>query len=287
MSLCRFARIFHDEVNSIFHSHSKQLQHYGSSILQHVMQADAKSAKELVLQFKASDPDPSWRAILIKCHSNEDYGVNTDGLTQKREWRSISALEYAVWVGDTFMVDMLIEHIPDSYKHLAFKQLQGVLNSGTKHGKYLAAYNPLIEAFQTYIDNFDNWNWETRDKHWFDVIVPSLASSPKNFLQEICGPTRFDSKASFNVPNNRSFILANGTSLLDAAKEAGFAPSYALNKQEQDRIISRITLRGKGVADAFLKALHRFREVRTQDLIDLISDLNPQKVTMKRSGCAS
>lgn len=110
------------------------------------MQAKQEEAETLLLMFLKSNTD-HWRTILQRSKGVEPCG---------RHWKRISPLEYAAWAGDTFMVTMLLSHIPNDYKFLALEQLKNIRDNGTEHGKHLSALKSLIEVFYIGEKNFMN-----------------------------------------------------------------------------------------------------------------------------------
>lgn len=79
-----------------------------------------------------------------------------------REFKSITALQYAVWALDAHMWTMLLEHMS---KAEATEQVRALEEQGTAHGHHFD-FKPLLNAYEAYIRNYDGWNSGQREKHW-------------------------------------------------------------------------------------------------------------------------
>ena len=88
-----------------------------------------------------------------------------------REFKSITPFQYALWALDWYMWDMMMKHIDHSQ---ARSQLEELESRGTEHGKQFDGFDKLINAYQDYLDKYDDWSSKQRKKEQKQWIRKSL-----------------------------------------------------------------------------------------------------------------
>ena len=118
-----------------------------------------------------------------------------------RIFSNISAFEFVLWALDTrYMVTMMFHCLPkdkiglklateleEQYYHHQEHGVTYTLNGQTineKHFDFLV----LINALQTYVDNYDNWNWAQCETHWCKVVGKAQCNLPAHVMQHYCEP---------------------------------------------------------------------------------------------------
>ena len=76
-----------------------------------------------------------------------------------REFKQITAFQYALWAMDWHMWTMIQKYLP---QRSASEQFQALETKGTEHGKHFSLQG-LTGALQTYVDNAEKvWNYDQR-----------------------------------------------------------------------------------------------------------------------------
>jgi len=78
-----------------------------------------------------------------------------------REFKSITPFQYALWALDWYMWDMMMKHIDHSQ---ARSQLEELESRGTEHGKQFDGFDRLINAYQVFIDKYEDWASRQRNE---------------------------------------------------------------------------------------------------------------------------
>lgn len=104
----------------------------------------------------------------------------------KRQFECITAFQYAVWARDWHMWTMLLKYLS---KEEAALQLRALEKYGTEHGTHFD-FKPLIRAYETLEQNWDNWKAEEekRDIHWVKQIGKELFLVPTHVANEYSRP---------------------------------------------------------------------------------------------------
>jgi hypothetical protein len=186
-------------------------------LLDCVLRANSEEAKRFTLCMNDQSP------ALIKVNGIEE---NT------RSWHGISALEYATWAGDTELINLLLETVPEAQKLEALNQLEGVLNNGLEGQAYLGPYFSLIKAYNKYEIKYDQWNQAERDHYWVKIIGNCQLKLALVGLQQMCDPQPFDPIPSFDKSPVRTLQLSSGISLLPF-DESNLSEMFALIKGMQ------------------------------------------------------
>lgn len=106
----------------------------------------------LLLQFTAEDKEEYARKIIQK---NPALILARGSFTErwndeKRQWKSVSPLEYAAWSGNSELVARYLSMLPNQCGPLALQQLKKVKAKGVEHGEYLATFNQLISTYASF-----------------------------------------------------------------------------------------------------------------------------------------
>ncbi len=118
-----------------------------------------------------------------------------------RNFKQITGLQYAVWALDWHMWKMLQRYLPQEEVK---KQLDN-LETGflvTEHGAQTSWQN-LIEAFQTYIANYDKWSDKQCRTHWLQQIGGAQLLLPAHVINEYNRPDR----SFYPCPEFKELIL--------------------------------------------------------------------------------
>lgn len=118
-----------------------------------------------------------------------------------RTFSNISAFEYLLWALDTrYGVNMMLNCLPHDEKGLQIAQkLKEQYDHHKEHGLTYTLegqtitekhfdFSVLINALQAYVDNFDNWDWNQREKHWCTVVGKAQCYLPAQVIQHYCDP---------------------------------------------------------------------------------------------------
>jgi len=171
--------------------------------LEKCMNGESKEVEKILLKLQLSN-SKYWHIILRQRHGKERCG---------RKWFT-SALEYLAAVGDKFMRDLILEHIPLEFKYLALNQLRNILKTGTEHGAPLALLDPMIKAYQ----ELDNQQWTEKEcnHHWQSVLGPLQITLPVVVLQEVyCGPENYSYFSDFDESPNRNCTILDTSGMLN------------------------------------------------------------------------
>jgi len=132
---------------------------------------------------------------LIKNHPEILLQKGTGKDPAGRTFENITAFQYALWALDWYMWEMMLPHMDTSK---AREQYDALMIYGTEYGKQFD-FNPLIEAIQTYIDKFDNWDKDQCRKHWGIEVGGAQRLLPMHVVQEYCRTDRsFDPCPNFS-----------------------------------------------------------------------------------------
>lgn len=192
----------------------------------------------------------------------------------KRKWtKPLSPLQYAAWAGDTPLVNEFLKILPDDLKAAALQQLQDVQNHQLER-THLSAIVELSKEYKEYVAKYDKWDWDQRNDHWLQRISKKQFQSVVNLIQWFCSSTPFDPIPSFKeFPEARSLSLWNNN-VLALHSTISFGSSLGLYSTAQLGIAGGPGAGyGIGPAARDFAAISRFCEVRKQDLIKQITDL--------------
>lgn len=210
-----------------------------------------------------------------------------------RTWEAVSALEFAVWAGDPELINVLFETVPKAEQSKALKQLQRVMKEGTEHGKHLAPYYSVIEAYDKYIAKFDDWNWDDRDVYWVTEIGKKQFMLPLVGLQQMCDKEPFSPVPSFKRVPERTLevLLRFSNHSLVPLSSSGLGDCFALHKYLNSSARGDMRPAPLGpfgsvesvvlnIVQGDLAAFRHLCEVRTKELASIIEQLKEPSVNM-------
>ena len=178
--------------------------HLTEKLLENVMRSIPFLVRKLI--GKGATLAPDYCIITMK-----SAGVEAE----RREWKSVSPLEFAAWSGDIEIIDLLLKAIPSEYKPIALKQLSEVKTKGLEHGKFLAPIYALIEAHTTFEAKYKTKNVNERRAYCINTIG-NLQIKLTNFgLDWLCDNNPAVEK--YKRPPSR-VIAAGGESLLPLSR---------------------------------------------------------------------
>ncbi len=136
-----------------------------SQLLQLVADGEQDQAEELIKKD---------RSLLLSAGTMMDLSG--------REFKQITAFQYALWAMDWHMWKMIQQYLPEDQQREQFLDLE---TKGTVHGKYFSL-KPLIGALQTFVDKADkDWHFDKRaDNHWQKVVGGAQRLLPAHVLHE-------------------------------------------------------------------------------------------------------
>ena len=105
-----------------------------------------------------------------------------------RHFENITGFQYAVWALDYHMWTMIRKHLDIDHARI---QITG-LNAGSwisTHGRQIS-WKPLIEVLDTYVKNYNGWNWETCNNHWCKQVGGAQLILPAHVINEYSHPSR-------------------------------------------------------------------------------------------------
>ena len=105
-----------------------------------------------------------------------------------REFKPITAFQYALWAMDWHMWTMIQKYLPQEAQA---QQLQELETKGTAYGNHFSLKG-LTGALQTYVDNVEKvWNYDQRAvDHWCKVVGGEQKLLPAHVVNEYCRPDR-------------------------------------------------------------------------------------------------
>ena len=142
----------------------------------------------------------NWHCVL-----NRTKGIEPCG----RKWTSVSPLEYAAWIGDMFMVKMLLDHVAQEGKVQALAQLINVRDMGLENGPRMAPFLALIDAYEHYESRYTTNEYYTeRDRYVGRKLCWKQYELSYFGLQWLCDDQPFyPNLPAFDRAPRRSFIL--------------------------------------------------------------------------------
>ena len=146
-----------------------------NKLLLHIARGEQPEAEDM-LQI------PGNEVLLLHKGTVTDYSDRT--------FENITGFQYALWALDWHMWKMLKKYLPNEE---ALAQLEELETQGTVHGKHYD-FRPLIQALQTYVDQFSAWytahNWSAIENHWSKVVGGAQRQVPVHVANEYCRQDR-------------------------------------------------------------------------------------------------
>jgi len=220
-------------------------------------------------------------------------GVVTD--CSGREFENISGFEYALWALDKHMWAAMIACIPSNEEaKKVFAQLiaqynkvntDGVtykLNGQTITEKHFDFNNTIIKELQTQVDSINapgTKNWDAIDKQWREGVGGAQNLFPMHVVYEYCSDEPFYPVPKFTSQPKSSKQFYNWATEKDENWfNAGskLAVDFAIYKGEALTASRCAPILGAAMGEGDLDAMTALCKVRTNDFIDLKSQLEDQ-----------
>ncbi len=147
---------------------------------------DQKMLSQLLRYIAEGEQDEAEKLIQQDKNLLRYAGTITD--LSNREFKQITAFQYALWAMDWHMWTMLQKYLPQEAQA---QQLEELETKGTAHGENFSLQG-LIEALQTYVDNTQKvWHHDQRAKdHWCKVVGGQQKLLPAHVVNEYTRPDR-------------------------------------------------------------------------------------------------
>ncbi len=249
-----------------------------NQLLQYVAEGEQDKAEELIKQDKN-----------LLLHT----GIVKD--LSDREFKQITAFQYALWAMDWHMWTMIQKYLP---KEAQAQQLQELETKGTAYGKHFSLQG-LTGALQTYVDNVGKlWKYDKRaENYWQKVVGGEQKLLPVHVVNEYCRPDRpFDpcpSEWEAKLPRSREVPkiwdsiqskYIKGSWFIPSSSKDALGLTYAFprgNWREGMGYDGGMEMLGESLACDDLRALQSLWKTRTQQLeflkSQLLSTVNPRQ----------
>ncbi|MBS0350626.1 MAG: protein kinase [Proteobacteria bacterium] len=147
--------------------------------------ADAKTLEQLLRFVVEGEQDKAEE--LIKKDKSLLFHAGAVKDLSGREFKQITAFQYALWAMDYHMWTMIQKYLP---KELQAEQLQALESKGTTHGKHFSLQE-LTDALQVYVDNAAKWNYDQRAvDQWCKKVGGAQTRLPAHVVNEYCRADR-------------------------------------------------------------------------------------------------
>lgn len=216
-----------------------------------------------------------------------------------REFENISGFEYALWAMDKYMWAAMIEYIPSNEEgKKVFARLNaqynkvntdGVtyrLNGKTITEKHFDFENTIIKELQTQVDSINapgEKNLDAIDNHWREGVGGAQKQLPMHVVDEYCSDEPFIPVPKFTSQPKSSKQFYNWTTEKDEnwlSVDSKLSVDFAIYKgaawPEGGAVRAGSGVRSARGAASHLDAMTALCEVRTQDFINLKSQLEEQ-----------
>jgi serine/threonine protein kinase len=247
-------------------------------------QAIDQKALGQLLRFVAEGEQDKAEELIKK---DKNLLLHTGNVTDLsgREFKQITAFQYALWALDWHMWKMIQKYLPEEQQREQFGALE---TKGTAHGKHFS-FQPLIGALQVYVDNAEEvWNYDQRVRnHWCKVVGGAQREVPAHVVNEYCREDRsFDPCPAFTeeklprirtskyFPKASEWFTAEYNGKL-CGESFAFARGWADNEGRSSSCDSArvVALAGTHGTAIDLKSLQSLSKARTQQLELLASQL--------------
>ncbi len=143
---------------------------------------DFPKAKRLLAYVMNGMPDESQQQLQSSANPSHLILTKISGKEKcGREWKSVSALEFACWAGDFHLVKLLLQSVAKEDIEEAMMQIMNVVEHGTEHGIMLSPYHALLDAYAKY-------NAAPNSTENFKAIARQQFMLPIVGLQYFCDP---------------------------------------------------------------------------------------------------
>lgn len=272
-------------------------------------------ARQFLVDVAKGKQDEAKQALLNANPENKQILLQTPGVFTDYSGRTFNctAYEYAYWAKDTHMCRMLERHMDEETKALMAARIDemeridaatdkavGLVyqQNGVEHRSAHFDFTPLKEAYQRYLDGYDEWhaarNWAAIDAAWM-AVGKAQREVPAHVAQEYCRKDRpFDPKPSFKEDTlPRSLVFYNWVKYKDDSwfpladgSTSGLGFDFSLIRGAARRFVfsARPAAPGcfRGAGDD-LAAVRHLDEVRSAELTELRENLSQPGRTMGMS----
>ncbi len=145
-----------------------------------IQSIDQKSLKQL-LQYVAEGEQDKAEALIQK-DKNLLLHTGTVKDLSDREFKSITAFQYALWAMDWHMWTMIQTYLPQEAQAEQLKELE---TKGTAYGKHFSLQG-LTGTLQTYVDKYSDWNQNQREDHWQKMVGKEQKLLVVHVVNEYC-----------------------------------------------------------------------------------------------------
>lgn len=151
-----------------------------------VRSVDKKALSQLLQWVVEGEQEKAEGVITQNKNLLRHAGTVTD--LSGREFKQITAFQYALWALDWHMWTMIQKYLP---KEAQAEQFAALESKGTAHGKNFSL-KLLIDALQTYADNGEKvWLYDQRAiDHWCKVVGGEQKQLPAHVVNEYCRSDR-------------------------------------------------------------------------------------------------
>ncbi len=246
---------------------------------------DQKSLSQLqqLLQYVAEGEQDKAEA-LIQTDKNLLLYAGTVKDLSGREFKPITAFQYALWAMDWHMWTMIQKYLPQEAQAQQWQELE---TKGTAYGKHFNLQG-LTGALQTYVDNAAKWNYDQRAvDQWCKKVGGEQKLLPVHIVNEYCRadrpfepcPQEWESKLSrtreMDVWDSTQSKTVKGSWFVAPSSKDGLGLNFAFCRYNYGDACDCRGVWGGGVAGSWadLKALQSLWETRTQQLELLRSQL--------------
>jgi serine/threonine protein kinase len=203
-----------------------------------------------------------------------------------REFKQITAFQYALWAMDWHMWAMIQKYLPQEAQA---QQLQELETKGTAHGKHFNLQG-LTGALQTYVDNAEKWDYDQRaEDQWCKKVGGEQKLLPVHVVNEYCRadrpfepcPLEWESKLprvrALKVWDSTQSKTVDGSWFIPPSSKDGLGLNYAFLRYHWGGVGVEGSVGGAGWVcaggPADLKALQSLWKTRTEQLELLRSQL--------------
>jgi serine/threonine protein kinase len=263
---------------------------------------DQKSLSQLqqLLQFVA-EGEQSRAEALIQTDKNLLLYAGTVKDLSGREFKPITAFQYALWAMDWHMWTMIQKYLPQEAQA---EQLRELETKGTAYGKHFNLQG-LTGALQTYVDNAAKWKYDQRAyDQWCKVVGGEQKLLPAHVVNEYCRadrpfepcPQEWESKLprtrKMNVWDSTQSKTVKGSWFIAPSSKDSLGLNFAFYKHRVSQLwgggllwgscgrplgaegLGMVGARGRTLGRADLRALQSLWKTRTQQLEVLKSQLS-------------
>ena len=140
-----------------------------NQLLQYVAEGEQDKAEELIQKDKN---------LLLHAGTVKDLSG--------REFKQITAFQYALWAMDWHMWTMIQKYLP---QEMQAEQLRELETKGTAYGKHFSLQG-LTDALQVYVDKYMSGLMSDAIDHWCKVVGGEQKSLPAHVVNEYCRADR-------------------------------------------------------------------------------------------------